>query len=58
MQAELLVEDVGDEMKEEEETEIATWDGPSDKHFYPLELKEVQELNLEIIGPHAERTAV
>ena len=39
VQAALLVEDVGDEMKEEEQTEIATWDGLSDRHFYPLELK-------------------
>ena len=45
VQAELLVEDVEDEMKEEEQTEITTWDGPIDKHFYPLELKGVQELN-------------
>jgi len=50
VQAALLVEDVGDEM-EEEQTEIATWDGPSDEHFYPLELKGAQELNLEIMGP-------
>ena len=51
VQTALLVEGAGDELERVEQEEIATWDGPSDEHFFPLELNGAQKVTLEMMEP-------
>ena len=44
----LLVEDGENKLEKVEQTEVATWDGTSHEHFFPLKLNGTQEVALEV----------